>query len=368
MIREYELPVFTFGWELEATGRAKAALSPDIMVGHDGSVGGDALEYRTRREAVWNPERSLFALRNLVMDPALKVDRSCGFHVHVGLGMKTRKLHSWAANFVTLARLIEDETMAVVPESRRENSYCRSWKDHHGSVIAPTYHSNKHSNNTRYCWVNPVEIFRPGGIRTIEIRLMGHSKNYLYLLAWTSFCRRMAASAWALIHDPSRLEQEVLELKDVLRQMRACFITQEITGTRKAQTVVMLAARAGFYTALAPSLKRIQSVEREIRYALEQERHARDEYNRQIEHMRAYLARESQSVAGTHADVSLTAGDTVEVLTPDPEGYTTVGTRYIVRADSLTEGMVQLRRGESGWWVPRDSVRFIEGSLQTCAV
>lgn len=358
MIRDCELPLFTFGWELEATGRSLVSI-PDVIVGHDGSVHGDGLEYRTRRQAVFDPERSLSALRVLCMSPGLKVDASCGFHVHVGLGMKTRKLHSWAANFITLARMLEPEAMQAVPDSRRDNSYCRSWKDFKGSVVAPSYSGNKHNNNTRYCWVNPVEIFRPGGIRTIEVRLMGHSKNYLYLLAWTSFCRRMAASSWALVHDPSRLQEEVEDLRAVLVNMRQCFISGEITGTRKAQSVVLLAGRAGFYEALESSMKKLKRREDALRYEMDADAQARDQYNLKIDSIRTYTTREADSLAGTHPDTYLPAGSFIEAIIPDNDGYTVPGRRYPVIQDRPTENRVSIRRnGEGSWWVDRDTVRL----------
>lgn len=360
MIRDTELPVFTFGWELEATGRSHRTI-PDVMVGHDGSVSGDGLEYRTRRESVFDPERSLAALRALTMSPGLQVDRSCGFHVHVGLGIRTRKLHSWAANFVTLARIIEPDVFAAVPESRRENHYCRSWKDFRGSVIAPQYSANKHNNGTRYCWINPVEIFRPGGIRTIEIRLMGHSKNYLYLLAWTSFCRRMAASSWALVHDPSRLEQEILDLKEAIKLVRQCFVTREITGVAKARNIVMLAARAGFYETLTPSLKKLTGVEKNIRYQMDQDAAAKDNYADQIEQMRHFVAIENASLASTHRDIPIPEGAIVEALEPDGQGYTIIGHHYRVISDNLDNQRITLFHPMRGsWYVSRSTVKLAE--------
>lgn len=360
MINEYELPLFTFGWELEATGRASRTLK-DVLVGHDGSVGGDGLEYRIRREAVFDPERSLAALRVLTGSPGLNVDRSCGFHVHVGLGIKTRKLHLWAANFITLARLIENDVFTVVPESRRDNNYCRRWREHSGSVITPQYSGSKHSNGTRYCWVNPVEIFRPGGIRTIEVRLMGDSKNYLYLLAWTSFCRRMAASAWVLVHDPSRMEQELRTLKEDLVTIRECFVTRRFTGLTKANAIVLLAAKAGFYTALEPTLAPLKEREKKLRWEMDKDAQARDEYHDRVKQIRDYLAREAKSLVGTHFSEPLTPGDMVEALITEPDYALTAGQRFRVVRDTPENGHVQVEHQRSdGWNIPRSFVRLAE--------
>lgn len=359
-LKEAELPVFSFGWELEATKRASQNIT-DVMVGHDGSVSGDGLEYRTRREAVFAPERSLLALRTLTMDGSLQVDRSCGFHVHVGLGMKTRKLHSWAANFVTLARLIEEDAFKAVPESRRQNTYCRTWKDYTGSVLTPTYNANKMSNSSRYCWVNPVEIFRPGGIRTIEVRLMGHSKSYLHLLAWTSFCRRMGASAWTLVHDPSQLEQEVNDLKGILKMLRQAFITHELEGRDKARAIVVLAVRAGFYESLAPSLKRLKSKEQEIRYAMDHEAEDRDNYNELIKNLRETIANEAISVGGTHSREALNSGTIVEALVNNGRYGLTAGNHYRVAFDEPRMGRLAVEGDAtySSRYVLRSMVRVV---------
>lgn len=367
MIQDYELPVFTFGWELEATGRAHRPIK-DVQVGHDGSVGGDGLEYRIRREAVYDPERSLTALRALCASPGLKVDRSCGFHVHVGLGIRTRKLQVWAANFVTLARLLERDVFQVVPPSRRDNRFCCTWQTFTGPIMSTQYSGSKHSNATRYCWVNPVEIFRPGGIRTIEIRLMGDTQNYLYMLAWTSFCRRMAASAWALVHDPSRLEQETTGLREALKMIRDCFVVNTVKGLNKAKAVTLLAAKAGFYGSLAPSLNKLKEKEKTIRWEMDHEAEARDNYMDTISYVRSYIERERQSLSATHSETALGRGDIVEALVSDGSGYTVPGRRYIVVDDNPEENFVRIENHSGGWNTPRELMRFAERRSEACVV
>lgn len=227
-----KIPPFTLGWELEATSAASGEIV-GLEAGTDGSVNGDALEYKTMRESVNDPLVSLRILRQLCASKTLEVDRSCGFHVHIGLGTRSRRIHQWAAWFVTLARCVEESAFGAVPMSRRENHYCRKWRIFdQASVIEQAYAASKHHNPSRYNWVNPVEIFREGGIRTIEIRLMGHSRSYPYLLSWVSACQLMAASAWRLVFDPSRLHHEQGLLSSVFHRIQEVFQGQATTRRR----------------------------------------------------------------------------------------------------------------------------------------
>lgn len=356
---DMELPVFTLGWELEATSRAERKIK-GVECGHDGSVDGDALEYRIKREMVYKPEESLRALRELLASQALEVNESCGFHVHIGLGVKSRKLQAWAAHFVTLARLVEKEAFAAVPKSRHGNDYCRSWKEHTGSVISPIYHASKHSNETRYCWINPVEIFRPGGIRTIEVRLMGDSQSYPYLLAWISFCRSMAASAWALTNDPSRLEMEVQELKEVLDTIRGCFVSRSIRGITQARAVVIMAAKAGLYMPFKRTLGKVREEERSVLYAVEMESRYREEYESQVQAMRDYLTMEKRSLLVLPIDELPKAGDLVEALCEDPDGYIEAGTQYEVVRVELDHHRLVIKKTTGGQWtVPFSCLKLV---------
>jgi hypothetical protein len=209
---------FTLGWELEACGRAYN-VPRGVHEGSDGSVGGDGREYKIMSEYVTRPVVALSKLRELTRDPHIAVDKSCGFHVHVGLGTKTIKAAAWAGWFVTLARQVEKAAFEAVPTSRRNNSYCTSLAGLDGSIVKRTYHRSKLSNPSRYFWVNVVEMFRPCGIRTVEIRLMGNTRRYSYQLAWISACHLMARHAWALVFDPSMLAAYSRELSEVFSRI-----------------------------------------------------------------------------------------------------------------------------------------------------
>lgn len=212
---------FTLGWELEAC-RKSSFIPPNVLEGYDGSVAGDSVEYKIDEKTAFDPPRSIAALHRLAVDKSIRVDRSCGFHVHVGLKRQTPKASLWAGWMVTLARIIEDDAFLAVPTSRHDNQYCRRWNgggDIYKSIIR-TYEGNKGSNYSRYYWLNVVEMFRPGGIRTCEVRLLGATRRFAYLLAWSAFCTDLGKKAWDLLYDPSLLASHAEALRESLRMIK----------------------------------------------------------------------------------------------------------------------------------------------------
>lgn len=315
-------PPFTLGWELEACNRARGYF-PDLEVAHDGSVHGDSMEYKIRREAVFDPPRSLHALRQLVSDPALRTDTSCGFHVHVGLGKKTRRGGRWAASFVSLARLVEHAAFQAVPESRRSNHFCRSWKNEQAppSIIQKSYQGSKYNNPDRYYWINFVEMFRPNGIRTVEVRLMGDTKRYPLLLAWMSMCRLMAMSAWRIMYDPSILVPEseaIIRRLELVRKDVLLGISPE-TSRRALDRALLLAQEAQLLPDRKKPLGPLISIEmaqaHSGRYAAYMERM----YNEMLARIRADVEVVQQARAAFRAGSYVTALRDMEEIT---QGHT----------------------------------------------
>lgn len=363
------LPNITLGWELEAIGRARKSLQ-GIEVAHDGSVNGESLEYRVRRELVFTPEKSLAALRNLATDTALRVDSSCGFHVHLGLARRSRKIHAWAGWFVQLARDLEDEAFMAVPESRRQNSYCRSWRSSTGSVIAQQYSPSKGANRDRYNWVNPVEIFRPGGIRTIEVRLMGNTKRYTYLLAWISVCRLMAMSSWALVFDPSRLEYERQELKKAFKLVKENFLRPDVPTHTVAKTALYLSQKAGFNAPFGKPLANLTRTEQDLAYRLHMDEVERKEYEQVMKAMRQSVEEYRDRVRENHLSPvgALIPGDTVQCVQRDPDEGITVGHFYRVIHAEHHQCTILNDAGRE-WHIPVNCVRLAERiGQETCAV
>jgi hypothetical protein len=239
---------FTLGWELEANRRARRT-PPNVSVDSDGSVSGDGTEYKIQSSVVTNPTTVLEALRALTGDAQIRVDRTCGYHVHIGLqDQSTATERLFASWMVALARVIESEAFLAVPESRRNNTFCRRFtgaRPDTNSVMTRAYSDHKYGNDSRYYWLNVVEMFRPRGIHTVEVRLLGNVRRFSYLLAWTSVCQLMAKSAWRLMSDPSAMIEETEKLKTYFGIVR----TRILSNTNAQQTVGAaneLAGLAGF--------------------------------------------------------------------------------------------------------------------------
>jgi hypothetical protein len=208
---------FTLGWELEAN-HVPIRIPTGVDYTGDGSVNGDGAEYVVLPAITKSPRYVLGLLKDLVHAPNLNTDKSCGFHVHVSASnlASVARMRQWAIATEHLAKEIEDLAFKAVPDSRRGNSYCKR--------ITPitngtSFNAHKYSNSRRYHWLNTVEMFRPGGIRTIEVRLLGHTHRWKYLLAWTLFSMELARRGWELANHPFDMITHKLALGEILVQI-----------------------------------------------------------------------------------------------------------------------------------------------------
>jgi hypothetical protein len=204
---------FSLGWELEANNEA-ARYPNGIEKISDGSVNGDSAEYVVLPSVTKSPRFVLGLLKELVHAPELNTDKSCGFHVHLAPRKASlAKSREWALACQRLALAVEGEAFRAVPETRQENSYCRKVSIlQHGT----RFQNSKYGNDLRYQWLNVVEMFRPGGIRTVEVRLLGNTHRWKYLLAWATFCLVLGKQAWVVIHKPESFDDSVKALKSLL--------------------------------------------------------------------------------------------------------------------------------------------------------
>lgn len=203
----------TLGWELEAN-HAPMRVPSGIERISDGSVDGDGTEFVVMPAVTKSPRFVLGLLKDLVHAPRLNTNESCGFHVHVSASnlSSIARLRQWAIATEHLALQVEDLAFKAVPSSRMGNSYCRR--------ITPLSHgtsfpSHKYNNHRRYHWLNIVEMFRPGGIRTIEVRLLGNTHRWKYVLAWSLFSMELARRGWDIANKPFDTAEHV----DALGQM-----------------------------------------------------------------------------------------------------------------------------------------------------
>lgn len=204
---------FTLGWELEAN-HTPSRIPKGVNHISDGSVNGDGAEFVVLPAITKSPKYVLGMLKELVHSPHLNTDDSCGFHVHVSASNLTIKhMRDWAIATEHLALMVEEKAFKAVPKSRQGNSYCRR--------IQPTTHgtafySHKYDNTRRYHWLNTVEMFRPGGIRTIEVRLLGNTHRWKYVLTWSVFCMELARRGWELSLNPFDINLHTNALNQML--------------------------------------------------------------------------------------------------------------------------------------------------------
>lgn len=205
----------TLGWELEANHVPSTSIPNGIERISDGSVDGDGAEFIVMPAVTKSPRYVLGLLKDLVHMPKLNTNKSCGFHIHVSASnlASSARMKQWAIATEHLGTLIEDLAFKSTPDSRKDNQYCRR--------IVPlssgtSFSSNKYSNDRRYHWLNTVEMFRPGGIRTIEIRLLGHTHRWKYLLAWSLFCMELARRGWEISNNPFEVSSHVDALSRLL--------------------------------------------------------------------------------------------------------------------------------------------------------
>lgn len=211
---------FSLGWELEANHRAKRVPS-GVSLHSDGSVNGDAMEYVVMPTVVKSPRYVLGLLKELVHSPELNTDDSCGFHVHMSPRHTSDKaMKKWALMCQILASEIEEDAFNAVPDSRKNNQYCKSISLMHNGQ---KFSASKYNNPSRYHWLNIVEMFRPSGIRTVEMRLLGHTHRWKYLLAWSLFTLMLGREAWELMQTPlyeSKKIGAVDRLKGILTRIK----------------------------------------------------------------------------------------------------------------------------------------------------
>lgn len=215
----YEPPVpkikFSLGWELEANHSASRVPAGVDTIG-DGSVNGDGTEYVVLPAVTRSPKFVLGLLKDLVHAPRLNTDKSCGYHVHMGIqGASMARLRQWALATELLAKEIEDLAFQAVPDARQSNSYCKRIEY---TKAGTRFESTKYNNSRRYHWLNTVEIFRPSGIRTVEVRLLGNTHRWKYVLAWSTFCMLLGREGWKLAHRPFESRKASIDmLSDVLK-------------------------------------------------------------------------------------------------------------------------------------------------------
>jgi hypothetical protein len=158
------------------------------------------------------------------------VNSSCGYHIHIGqpngersdwnpnrnYGVDGGPASEWKPQQIRTALLVgqilEEHIYSLVPESRKSCGYCQRIGEvyDHSSLVhfypVGKVHPRKFNNKKRYCWMNLIETSRkadPEETRigfarskpygTVEIRLLGETKDPEYLRLWSMYWLRIMA-------------------------------------------------------------------------------------------------------------------------------------------------------------------------------
>ena len=236
----------TFGLELEMAERSTEAeriienrhfrYHYDATVEDSNGRTGNAGELVTKpivvKANVPEGENTLFdldmtAANSVIEDLCLcagKVNKSCGLHVHLGNPVNPVRGSSiprsqWSEEqtrtMLIIGIMLENKMFNLCPPSRVSNRFCRKIADLYSmenlrspDPIGPTV-ARKYGNDKRYCWLNLIETKRQGrddlqegraespATGTFEIRMLGNTKRYEYIAAWTKFWLKIAGFvAW----------------------------------------------------------------------------------------------------------------------------------------------------------------------------
>lgn len=243
------------GWEFEATG---ASYDSDISDTSelpwdrvsDGSVNGSGWEYRLRK-----PDGLVKGLENLlelIKKRKPVVDTSCGAHFHFSVvkdfsdkqvALSKGELEQWATYVYVFAKIVEDEVLKCVPESRVDNRYCRRLALPNGNKLRKSMgriHGYKYNNNYRYQWVNFIELWRRGGIRTIEFRIMGNTVRPHYLAAgyvlWATIVKEALRVTICGSKNKDILPEAMSSIQAALRVFRKAWEDKSDVNTEMVKT------------------------------------------------------------------------------------------------------------------------------------
>ena len=155
-----------------------------------------------------------------------KVNKSCGIHVHLGLPTDDGS-SKWTLEqiqtFLTVGVVLENRLFNLCPDSRKSNRYCYPIANMYPTSMfkssdpVGTVSPSKYQNNKRYCWLNLTEVKRkdvdPRAPGTVEIRMLGNTKRYPYVMAWIKLWLKIAAY---VAYTPAGYAVSALAFSDVL--------------------------------------------------------------------------------------------------------------------------------------------------------
>lgn len=207
-----------FGVEIECFGGD----TPDLPRGwghhYDGSVDDTGDEFVSPPTGGEEGFESVKEACEALREAGFSVNRSCGLHTHYDFTNLTEK----DLKKVVMAYLLYDDFFwRMLPESRRENHYCRKAKGEYIDFIENLQGSIKKNRPGRYTSINTQAYSRHG---TLEIRSHTGTLSATKILNWINMHLRF--QEWALKktfkeilkHRPSTHTwfQEILQDKELI--------------------------------------------------------------------------------------------------------------------------------------------------------
>lgn len=201
------------------------SLSKYLKLGEDGSIRTEEgfrfpIEFRllmkeTDKEKVLN-------LFQKVIGPHIKVNDSCGLHVH--LDMRTRNYTRSFERLVDVTPIL----MSMVPKSRRENNYCVINKN-------KKEHSKAGRNGVgRYRVINP-ESFRK--YKTLEVRVHSATKNASKIINWINLLTLVIDKEFA----DNRVGKRITEPKRRITNLISFFTKYEVPASLRNYITMRIA-------------------------------------------------------------------------------------------------------------------------------
>ena len=180
---------YTFGVEIEScTRRAIDHDNLNLQTMEDGSIEG--LEYVTGVLKGDIGVNNLKAICNQLREGEVRVDRKCGVHIHIGNTILNRR---FSIMVLKLAKQIESDVYAIMPESRKTNTYCKLLPD---NINAMNFHNYRKTLGeftqgapiSKDYWVNLTNCATRTGPDTIEFRPHGATIDFDKIYNWLLIC------------------------------------------------------------------------------------------------------------------------------------------------------------------------------------
>ncbi|MEK6885235.1 MAG: amidoligase family protein [Nanoarchaeota archaeon] len=223
------------GWEVECNKFKENVYDSQryywLEKKYDGSVIPGGHEFIQRRPNLYL--ESLKELWVFFKEFNPEVNKTCGLHMHYSImhplfdNLKTK--NKFFNNLISIASIYEKRIFSLVPKSRRDNRYClpissalsraQATKDNKlkDRQLLGDIHRDKYSNGQRYSWINFVELYRQGGHKTVEFRLLGNTVRYFYITGMSYLYAQMVLTAWNMIDfSPIEYAENIKEIERII--------------------------------------------------------------------------------------------------------------------------------------------------------